>query len=140
MARGINKVIAIGNLGRDPETRYTQGGDPVTSFSIACSESWKKDGQTQERTEWIRCVTFGKLASICADYLKKGSKVYIEGKLHTSQYEKDGQKHYSTDVQVREMSMLDGRGGSQSDTGPSQEFGGGGGFEDDVPFMRMPNW
>ena len=96
MARGINKVILIGNLGRDPETRYSQGGTPVTSFSVATSESWRDrtSGEQQERTEWHNVVCFARLAEIAGEYLKKGSKVYIEGSLRTSSWEQDGQKRY----------------------------------------------
>ena len=113
MARGINKVILIGNLGRDPETRYTQAGAPVTSFSVATSDSWrdKQTGQQQDRTEWHNVVCFARLAEIAGEYLKKGSKVYIEGSLRTSDWERDGQKHYRTEVIARDMQMLDSRGG-----------------------------
>ena len=124
MARGINKVILIGNLGRDPETRYTQGGSPVTNFSVATSESWrdKQSGDQQERTEWHNVVCFARLAEIAGEYLKKGSKVYIEGSLRTSDWERDGQKHYRTEVIARDMQMLDSRGGAaptgfESDSG-----------------------
>ena len=122
MARGINKVILVGNLGRDPETRYLPSGDPVTSFSIATSEGWrdKQSGQTQERTEWHNIVCFKRLAEIASEYLRKGSKVYVEGQLRTQSWDKDGQKHYRTEIVAREMQMLDGRGAG---AGP----GGGGG-------------
>lgn len=114
MARGINKVILIGNLGRDPETRYAQNGSAVTSFSVATSESWrdKTSGEQQERTEWHNVVCFARLAEIAGEYLRKGSKVYIEGQLRTSNYERDGQKHYKTDIHARELQMLDSRGGA----------------------------
>ena len=119
MARGINKVILIGNLGRDPETRYSQGGNPITNFSVATSDSWrdKQSGEQQERTEWHNVVCFSRLAEIAGEYLRKGSKVYIEGSLRTSNWEKDGQKHYRTEVIAREMQMLDGRGGGGGDGG-----------------------
>ena len=128
MARGINKVILIGNLGRDPETRYSQGGNPITNFSVATSDSWrdKQSGEQQERTEWHNVVCFARLAEIAGEYLRKGSKVYIEGSLRTSNWEKDGQKHYRTEVMARELQMLDGRSGG----------GGGGppnGFESSAP-------
>jgi single-strand DNA-binding protein len=125
MARGINKVILIGNLGRDPETRYTPSGGAITNVTVATSESWKdkQSGQQQERTEWHKVVFFNKLAEIAGEYLKKGSKVYIEGSLRTRQWEKDGQKHYTTEIVANEMQMLDGRGGSG---------GGGGGGGDDA--------
>ena len=120
MARGINKVILIGNLGRDPETRYAQSGSAVTNFSIATSESWKdrSNGEQQERTEWHNIVCFARLAEIAGEYLRKGSKVYIEGSLRTSTWEQDGQKKYRTEIMARELQMLDGRGGA-----------GGGGFD-----------
>ena len=113
MARGINKVILIGNLGRDPETRYAQGGGPVTSFSVATSENWrdKASGEMQERTEWHNVVCFGRLAEIAGEYLRKGSKVFIEGSLRTSSWEQEGQKRYKTEIMARDLQMLDGRGG-----------------------------
>ncbi|MFP5382968.1 MAG: single-stranded DNA-binding protein [Gammaproteobacteria bacterium] len=116
MAKGINKVILIGNLGKDPETRYMPSGGAVTNVTIATSESWKdkQSGQQQERTEWHRVVFFNKLAEIAGEYLKKGSKVYIEGALRTRSYDKDGQKHYTTEIVANEMQMLDGKGGSGS--------------------------
>ena len=113
MARGINKVILIGNLGRDPETRYSQAGNAVTNFSVATSESWRdrQSGEQQDRTEWHNIVCFSRLAEIASQYLRKGSKVYIEGSLRTSSWEQDGQKRYRTEITAREMQMLDGRGG-----------------------------
>ena len=118
MARGINKVILVGNLGRDPETRYMPSGGAVTNVSIATSKGWKDrdSGEQKERTEWHRIVFFNKLAEIAGEYLKRGSKVYIEGELRTRDWEKDGQKHYTTEVVASEMQMLDSRG----------EMGGGG--------------
>jgi len=112
MARGINKVILVGNLGNDPETRFMPNGNAVTNISIATSESWKdkQSGQQQERTEWHRVVFFNRLAEIAGEYLKKGSKVYVEGSLRTRQWDKEGQKHYSTEIIANEMQMLDGRG------------------------------
>ena len=109
MARGVNKVILVGNLGRDPETRYTQNGSAVTQFSIATSDSWrdKSTGEQQDRTEWHNIVCFARLAEIAGEYLKKGSKVYIEGSLRTSNWEQDGQKRYRTEVMARELQMLD---------------------------------
>ena len=151
MARGINKVILIGNLGRDPETRYAQGGGPITNFSVATSENWRDrtSGETQERTEWHNVVCFGRLAEIAGEYLRKGSKVYIEGSLRTSSWEQDGQKRYRTEVMARELQMLDSRGamgGGDAPTGfeprrqseprpdnrPTLEDDGG--FDDDIPF------
>ena len=129
MARGINKVILVGNLGRDPETRYAQGGSAVTSFSVATSESWRDrtSGEQQERTEWHNIVCFNRLGEIAGEYLRKGSKVYIEGSLRTSSWEQDGQKRYKTDIVAREMQMLDSRGGGMG--GGDYQGGGGGGYQ-----------
>jgi single-strand DNA-binding protein len=126
MARGINKVILVGNLGADPETRYTPSGTAITSIRIATSESWKDktSGEQQERTEWHRVKFFGRLAEIAGEYLKKGGQVYIEGKLRTDEYEKDGVKRYSTDIIADEMQMLGGRGGASGGEG-----GGGGEYQ-----------
>ncbi len=159
MARGINKVILVGNLGNDPDTKYLPDGNAVTNVSIATSESWKdrNTGQQNERTEWHRVVFFRRLAEIAGEYLKKGSKVYIEGKLRTRQWERDGQKHYTTEIVADEMQMLDSRGdnmgggGGYNQSAPSQNYqnnnnGGGGNsspsydspppedFDDDIPF------
>lgn len=123
MARGINKVIIVGNLGADPETRYTGSGTAITSLRLATSEAWtdKQSGEKQERTEWHRVKLFGKLAEIAGEYLKKGRQVYIEGSLRTDKYtDKDGVERYSTDIIANEMQMLGGQGGG--------EGGGGGGF------------
>jgi single-strand DNA-binding protein len=118
MARGVNKVILIGNCGNDPETRYMPNGGAVTNLNIATSESWKdkQSGQLQERTEWHRCVFYQRLAEIAGEYLKKGSKVYVEGSLRTRKWQgQDGQDRYTTEIIVSEMQMLDGRGeGAQS--------------------------
>jgi single-strand DNA-binding protein len=132
MARGINKVILVGNLGNDPETRYLPDGNAVTNISVATSESWKdrNTGQQNERTEWHRVVFFRRLAEIAGEYLKKGSKVYIEGKLRTRQYEKEGQKHYSTEIVADEMQMLDSRG---------DNMGGGGGYNQSSSNQRPAN-
>jgi len=113
MARGINKVILVGNLGADPETRYTPSGTAITSIRVATSESWKdkQTGEQQERTEWHRVEFFARLAEIAGEYLKKGSQVYIEGKLRTDEYEKDGIKRWSTKIIADEMQMLGGRSG-----------------------------
>ena len=112
MARGVNKVILLGNVGRDPETRYAQNGTAVTRFSIATSEIWKDrtSGEQQERTEWHDIVCFARLAEVAGEYLKKGSKVYIEGQLRTSSWEQDGQKKYRTEVNAKELQMLDSKG------------------------------
>lgn len=145
MARGINKVILVGNLGRDPETRYTQGGSAVTEFSIATSETWndKQTGERQERTEWHNVVCFARLAEVAGEYLKKGSKVYIEGQLRTSSWERDGEKRYRTQVMARELQMLDSRsggGGGQQHAGrpgdaqAQSDMYGNEDFDDDIPF------
>ena len=112
MSRGLNKVMLIGNLGNDPETRYTQGGAAVTSIGIATSETWKdkQTGEKQERTEWHKVTFFGRLAEVAGEYLRKGSKVYVEGRLRTNSWEKDGQKHYKTEIIASEMQMLDSKG------------------------------
>jgi len=120
MARGVNKVILIGNCGNDPETRYMPNGGAVTNLNIATSESWKdkQTGQQQERTEWHRCVFYQRLAEIAGEYLKKGSKVYVEGSLRTRKWQQDGQDRYTTEIIVSEMQMLDGRGeGAQTGGG-----------------------
>jgi len=114
MARGINKVILVGNLGADPETRYTANGGAITNIRLATSESWKdkQTGENQERTEWHRVVLFGKLGEIAGEYLKKGRQVYIEGSLRTNKYtDKEGIERYSTDIVASEMQMLGGPGG-----------------------------
>ncbi|KAF1004031.1 MAG: Single-stranded DNA-binding protein [Luteibacter sp.] len=124
MARGINKVIIVGNLGADPEVRYTGSGTAITSLRIATSENWtdKQSGERQERTEWHRVKLFGKLAEIAGEYLKKGRQVYIEGSLRTDKYtDKDGVERFSTDIVANEMQMLGGQGAGG-------EGGGGGGF------------
>ncbi|MFI4957974.1 MAG: single-stranded DNA-binding protein [Lysobacterales bacterium] len=124
MARGINKVILVGNLGNDPEVRYTTSGTAIASLSIATSESWtdKQSGEKQERTEWHRVKMFGKLAEIAGEYLKKGRQVYIEGSLRTDKYtDKSGVEKYSTDIIASDMQMLGGVGGG--------EGGSGGGFQ-----------
>lgn len=126
MAKGINKVIIVGNLGNDPETRYMPSGGAVTNISIATSETWKdkQTGQPQERTEWHRVVFFNRLAEIAGEYLKKGSKVYVEGSLRTRKWQdQSGQDKYTTEIVAKEMQMLDSRGGSQ---GGQQ----GGGYQD----------
>lgn len=106
----LNKVMFIGHLGRDPEVRYMPNGDPVCNFSVASTERWKnKDGEPQERTEWLRCQAWQKLAEICGEWLKKGSLVYVEGKLQTREYEKDGVTHYVTECRLESMRMLGGR-------------------------------
>ncbi len=155
MARGVNKVILVGNLGRDPETRYMPSGAAVTNLRIATSESWKdkQSGEQQERTEWHSVAMFGRLAEIAAEYLRKGSQVYIEGKLRTRKWQdkNDGKDRYTTEIVADEMQMLGGRGsGSGSGGGSGGGMGGSGGgreggvdtggpsggadFDDDIPF------
>lgn len=119
MARGVNKVILVGNLGADPETRYTASGSAITNIRIATSESWKdkQTGENQERTEWHRIVFFNRLAEIAGEYLRKGSQVYIEGSLRTRKWQdQSGQDRYSTEVVASEMQMLGSRGGSGGDS------------------------
>ena len=143
MARGINKVILIGNLGSDPEVRYMANGGAVANVSLATSESWKdkNTGEQQERTEWHRVVFYRRLAEIAGEYLKKGSKVYVEGKLQTRKWQdRDGNDRYTTEIIANEMQMLDSRGGgtaafsdapakSAPAPAPASE-----GFDDDIPF------
>lgn len=119
---GLNKVMLIGRLGRDPEIRYSQQGVAVVNFSIATSEQWtdKNTGERQERTEWHNVVVFGKQAETCEKYLSKGSQIYVEGKLQTTSYEKDGQTHYPTKIVVSNFQFLGGKQDNQ---------GGGGGYQ-----------
>jgi single-strand DNA-binding protein len=139
---GVNKVILIGNLGSDPEVKYTPSGVPVANFSLATTESWTdRNGERQERTEWHRLVLWRKLAEIAGQYLKKGSKLYVEGKLQTRSWEdQSGQKRYTTEVVVNDMQMLDGRGEPAHAESPSREtaadFGAPAeaGSDDDLPF------
>jgi single-strand DNA-binding protein len=128
MARGINKVILVGNLGADPEVRYTGSGTAIASLSIATSEQWtdKQSGQKQERTEWHRVKLFGRLAEIAGEYLKKGRQVYVEGSLRTDKYTgKDGVERYSTDIIASDLQMLGGGSGE----GGGMGGGGGGGYQ-----------
>lgn len=131
MARSINKVIVLGNLGADPEVRATPGGATVASFTVACSEQWKdKDGQKHEKTEWVKCIAWRGTADIAQRYLRKGSKVYVEGKLETRSWEdkNGGGKRYATEVIVSELVMLDppsgNRGGNTQSTDGAPDFGG----------------
>jgi len=122
MARsGINKVILVGNLGQDPEVKFTAGGAAVTTLSIATSESWKdkESGNEQEKTEWHRVVLWRRLAEIAGEYLKKGSKVYIEGQLQTRKWEQEGLTRYTTEVIARDMQFLDSRGNMDNSNSPS---------------------
>jgi single-strand DNA-binding protein len=154
MARGVNKVTLIGNLGADPEVRYTANGSAVANIRLATAESWrdKESGETQERTEWHRVVFFSRLAEIVGEYLKKGSQVYIEGRLQTRKWQdRDGNERYTTEIVANEMQMLGGRGGgaggdshdSGASHGRAAAAGAGGGgaseppmddFDDDIPF------
>jgi len=149
----VNKVILVGNLGRDPETRYTAGGDPITNVSIATTDTWKdKAGEKQEKTEWHRVAFFGKLAEIAGEYLKKGSQVYVEGRLQTRKWQdKDGQDKYTTEIVADRMQMLGSRAGagagaSTGEPPPDRERASSGGkpsapakknvddLDDDIPF------
>ncbi|HEY9182763.1 MAG TPA: single-stranded DNA-binding protein [Gammaproteobacteria bacterium] len=158
MARGVNKVILVGNLGKDPETRYMPSGSAVTNLRLATTESWKdkQTGDQQERTEWHSVAMFGRLAEIAAEYLRKGSQVYIEGKLRTRKWQdKEGKDRYTTEIVADEMQMLGSRGGASAGAGAMAGEGGGesrsggasggraavndsggppGDFDDDIPF------
>jgi single-strand DNA-binding protein len=144
MAKSLNKVMLIGNLGRDPEVRYTATSVPVATFSIATNESWQdQDGNTQERTEWHNIVVWRKLAEICHQYLRKGSKIYIEGRIQTRSYDdkNTGQKKYMTEIVASNMIMLDSResGGANAPYAPPEAnaagpMEGGGKPEQDLPF------
>lgn len=152
MARGVNKVILVGNLGKDPEVRYSPNGQAVANVTIATSESWKdkNTGDKQERTEWHRIVFFGRLAEIAGEYLKKGAQIYVEGRLQTRKWQdKDGKDRYTTEIVAAEMQMLGSRGGAGMPSEPAHETAGaaepaaarsGGGkavgadFDDDIPF------
>ena len=144
MARGINKVIIVGNLGGDPETRYMPSGSAVTNLTVATNESWKdkQTGEQKERTEWHKVAAFGKLAEIMAEYLRKGSQVYIEGKLRTRKWQdKEGKDRWTTEVVADEMQMLGGRGDGGSapmkqEPGPASAPAqpGPDDFDDDIPF------
>ena len=157
MARGVNKVILVGNLGRDPEVRYSPNGQAVANVTLATSESWKDktSGEKQERTEWHRVVFFGRLAEIAGEYLKKGAQIYIEGRLQTRKWQdKDGHDRYTTEIVANDMQMLGSRGGAgvpsdnfNQDQPPAAENGApaakkagskntavAGDFDDDIPF------
>lgn len=151
MARGVNKVILVGNLGRDPEVRYSPSGQAVANVTLATSESWKdkNSGEKQERTEWHRIVFFGRLAEIAGEYLKKGAQVYVEGRLQTRKWQdKDGNDRYTTEIVASDMQMLGSRGGAGIPAEPmeSEATGGsaparsgakaaaGADFDDDIPF------
>ena len=134
-SRGVNKVILIGNLGKDPEVRYMPNGNAVANVTLATSESWKdkNTGETQERTEWHRVVFFRKLAEIVGEYVKKGSKIYVEGRLQTRKWQdQSGQDRYTTEIVANEMQMLGARGG---DSAPRPQQGSGG-FRDNQPSQQ----
>lgn len=158
-ARGINKVILIGNLGRDPEVRYTANGGAIANITLATSETWKDKttGEQQDRTEWHRVVFFGRLGEIAGEYLKKGSKIYVEGRLQTRKWQgQDGQDHYTTEIIANDMQMLDRATGGSVPYNDDNEMSRGPGptsgpsspsarssspppsvdddFEDDIPF------
>ncbi len=134
MKKGINKCIILGFLGQDPEVRHMPSGGAVTNVSVATSESWKdkNTGQEEKRLEWHRVVFFNKLADIAGQYLKKGSKVYIEGSLRTRTWEKDGEKRYATEIVANEMQMLDSKGEGVSGAGNATQQQPE--FDDDIPF------
>ncbi len=147
MARGINKVILIGNLGADPEVRYSAGGTAMANLTLATSSGWKdkQTGEMQERTEWHRVVFFNRLAEIVGEYLRKGSKVYVEGSLRTRKWQdKSGTDRYTTEIVANEMQMLDGRGAgtkeaaagmpAMAEAGAAPEAPMADHFEDDIPF------
>ena len=131
MSRGINLVILVGHLGADPEVRYMPSGDAVANIRIAVSEAWKDkgSGEQKERTEWMRVVFYAKLAEIAAQYLRKGAQVYVQGKLRTRTYEKDGQTHYATEVLADKMQMLDKKPSEQRQPEQKPEFA-----DNDIPF------
>lgn len=156
----VNKVILVGNLGKDPETRYSANGEAVTSITLATTDTWKdKSGEKKETTEWHRVVFFRKLAEIAGQYLKKGSQVYIEGSIKTRKWkDQSGQDRYTTEIVADEMQMLGGRGSQATDTSnsdadsyysasaqakptpqPSVPHAAGGDFDDDVPFAKVPD-
>ncbi len=154
MARGVNKVILVGNLGRDPEVRYSANGQAIANVTIATTESWKdkNTGEKQEKTEWHRIVFFGRLGEIAGEYLKKGSQIYVEGRLQTRKWQdKEGKDRYTTEIVANEMQMLGSKGGaasgeyagqsssqaSDSKSAPAQpatQTTGADDFDDDIPF------
>jgi len=149
-SRGVNKVILVGNLGKDPEVRYMPNGNAVANITVATSETWKdkNTGDSQEKTEWHRVVLFRKLGEIAGEYLKKGSKVYIEGKLQTRKWQdQNGQDRYTTEIVADQMQMLDSRGDSSAPASSGASSGpagstsstpADGGFDDDsIPFNRV---
>lgn len=156
MARGVNKALLIVTIGKDPQLKYMPSGGAVVNLTGATNESWKdkQTGEKKERTEWHRLTFYNRLAEIVGEYVRKGSQIYVEGRLRTRDYEKDGQKHYITEIMVDEMQLLGGRGGGDTATPPAgrpaavtsgggggetynhEQDGDGGDFPDDVPFIR----
>ena len=145
MPRGLNKVMIIGNLGADPELKYTPSGQPVTTFRVAVGRTWRTpEGENRDETEWFRVVAWNKLAETCNEYLRKGSKVYIEGRFQTRSWEKDGQKQYMTELVANEMQMIDSRqapgmeqrasGTAQSAGSSAPAYGDYDQMDDDIPF------
>ena len=137
MAKGVNKVILIGRLGKDPEMRYMPSGAAIASFSMATSESWKdkQSGEKQERVEWHNISVFGKLAEICGEYLKKGSNVYIDGKIQTDKYtDKQGVEKYSTKIIANQMQMMDAKTVGQAIADKTNSKPSDDDFDDDIPF------
>ncbi|MGE0383440.1 MAG: single-stranded DNA-binding protein [Gammaproteobacteria bacterium] len=148
MARGVNRAIIVGRLGQDPEVRYTAGGTAAVNISVATSEAWKdkQTGEQQERTEWHKVTMFGRLAEVAAEYLRKGAQVYIEGRIQTDKYEKDGVERYVTKIIANEMQMLGSRGGGDAPANeerparraagkpPQQQHGPVEDFDDKIPF------
>jgi len=136
MARGVNKVILVGNLGKDPEMKYTANGAAIANITVATSESWndKQTGEKQEKTEWHRVVFFRRLAEVVGEYLRKGSQVYIEGRLQTRKWQdQSGQDRYTTEIVADEMQMLGSRGDSGGSSSGGAPSGGGGGFRKNAP-------
>ncbi len=150
MARGVNKVILIGNLGKDPEVRYSPSGVAVANMTLATSETWKdkQTGENQERTEWHRIVMFARLGEVAGEYLRKGSKIYVEGRLQTRKWQdKSGQDRYTTEIIADSMQMLDSKGGNnasmdsssapaaeKSESAPAAAPATAETFDDDIPF------
>ncbi len=133
----VNKVIIVGNLGKDPEIRYTSAGKPIANLTVATSENWKdkNTGEKQEKTEWHKVTFFDKLAEIVGQYLKKGSKIYLEGKLQTRKWQdKDGQDRYTTEIVGSEMKMLGAKGEGESRAAPAPTANSGNDFDDDITF------
>lgn len=137
---GRNLAIIVGRLGRDPEVKYLQSGTAVANFSVATSESWndKQSGERKEQTEWHRITCFGRLAEIAGEFLRKGSKVYIEGSLRTREWEKDGQKHYTTEINARELQMLDGKSQDGGERPAPAKAQGGAPAADDFGDSAIP--